>query len=56
MRGLPLWICLTEGKFGVFYWVGAVWVCVPGAEGAAVAVPLKWGVKWGDVNHLAHLP
>lgn len=29
MKGLALWIYLTEGKFGVFYWEGAAWVCVP---------------------------
>lgn len=55
MRGLLLWIYLTEGKCGVFYWEGAAWVCVPPRGRCCGHGACEMEREVGDVDHLAHL-
>lgn len=57
MRGLPLWIFLTEGKFGgLLLGGGCRGLCAAArkVEGAADAVLVEMGER-GKQNHLAHL-
>lgn len=52
---MDVWMCLSEGKFGGFYWQeGAAWVGVQSAEGTAGKGACEMG-RARDV-HPAPLP